>query len=116
MNGPAHMAAGLCCGVAAACSRYSLVDLIRYSMKQLLALDAAEGDETAIYCTGCYLTLGCMRLVQPFGKKLVHFLEYARQSIGEDVQNKNTRRSFALIKDISTHALPAYLDPRRFYL
>ena len=107
---------GLCCGVAAACSRYSVVDLIRCGMRQLLALDAAPGEEAAVYCAGCYLTLGCMRLVHPFGKRLVHLLEYARQAIGEDVERRNTAKSLALIKGVSTHALPAYLDPRRFTL
>jgi len=107
---------GLCCGIAAACNRYSMVDLVRNSMRSLLALDAAAGDEAAVYCTGCYLTLGCMRIVQPFGKKLVHLLEYARQAIGENVQLPYTARTLALIKGLATHTLPAYLDPRRFTL
>ena len=107
---------GLCCGVAAACSRYSVVDLVIKSIRALRALDTADGDEAAIYCTGCYLTLGCMRLVYPFGKPLFHFLAYVRQAIGENVPPKNTSRAFSLIKGIGTHSLPAYLNPRRFYL
>ncbi len=111
-----NKAHGLCCGVAAACSRYSVIDLVTNGIRELMALDSAEGDESAIYCTGCYLTLGCMRLVYPFGKKLFHLLEYVREAVGEEVPRNNTSRAFSLIKGISINTLPAYLNPRRFHL
>ncbi len=111
-----NRAQGLCCGVAAACNRYSVKDLVINGIKALLALDAAEGEEAAIYCTGCYLTLGCLRLVYPLGKPLFHLLEYVRQALGEEVPRHNTARAFSLLRGIGWHALPAYLNPRRFYL
>jgi len=43
---------GLCCGIAAGCNKYSVTDIIKASIKELNALDKANGDNAAIYCAG----------------------------------------------------------------
>jgi Fe-S oxidoreductase len=107
---------GLCCGVAAGCNSYSLLDLARCGMKGLAALDRAPADEAGVYCTGCLLTLGIFRLARPFGKRLRHIVEYVRESIGERVELTKTRKAAEMAIGIGLNALPGYLDPRRFKL
>lgn len=105
---------GLCCGVAAGCREYSLIDLARCGFKGLAALDRAKADEAGIYCTGCLLTLGIFRLANPFGKPLRHIVEYAREAIGETVERTNTKKALQMTAGIGLNALPRYFDPRRF--
>jgi len=55
-------------------------------------------------------------VINPFGKKLYHTIEFALEAIGENVPKINMSKFFALLRGIIIHALPAYLNPRRFYL
>jgi len=105
---------GLCCGVAAGCREYSLVDLARCGFKGLSVLDRTKADEAAIYCTGCLLTLGIFRLANPFGKRLRHIVEYVREALGENVERTHTKKALQMTLGIGINALPRYLDPRRF--
>ena len=105
---------GLCCGVAAGCNSYSLIDLARCGLKGLAALDRTKANEAAIYCTGCLLTLGIFRLFNPFGKRLRHVVEYAREAIGERVERTNTKKAVQMALGIGMNALPKYIDPRHF--
>jgi Fe-S oxidoreductase len=105
---------GLCCGVAAGCNSFSLIDLASCGLKGLSALDKADADDAAIYCTGCLLTLGIMRLANPFGKTLRHIVEYAREALGENVKRTNTKKALQMALGIGINALPKYLDPRHF--
>lgn len=105
---------GLCCGVAAGCNSYSLFDLVGCGLKGLAALDKSAADEAAMYCTGCLLTLGIFRLAKPFGKRLRHIVEYAREALGETVERNNTKKALQMSIGIGLHSLPKYLDPRRF--
>jgi Fe-S oxidoreductase len=109
-----HHEHGLCCGVAAGCNSFSLMDLSKWGMKGLIALDKSDADEAAIYCTGCLLTLGIMRLANPFGKTLRHVVEYTREALGEKVNRTNTKKALQMALGIGINALPKYLDPRRF--
>nr|HPN11017.1 hypothetical protein [Spirochaetota bacterium] len=107
---------GLCGGVAAGCRDYSLLDLARCGIRGLAAIDRTKADEAGVYCTGCLLTLGIFRLASPFGKRLRHIVEYARESIGETVERTNTRKAMRMALGIGLNALPRYFDPRRFKL
>jgi Fe-S oxidoreductase len=107
---------GLCCGVAAGCNRYSLIDLARCGLKGLIALDKTDADEAALYCTGCLLTLGIFRLVNPFGKRLRHVVEYSRDALGEKAIRTNTKKAVQMALGIGINSLPKYIDPRRFKL
>ncbi len=109
-----HHEHGLCCGVAAGCNSFSLIDLSKCGLKGLIALDKSDADEAALYCTGCLLTLGIFRLVNPFGKRLRHVIEYAREALGEKVERTNTKKAVQMAIGIGINALPKYLDPRRF--
>jgi Fe-S oxidoreductase len=105
---------GLCCGVAAGCNSFSLIDLARCGLNGLAALDRAKADEASIYCTGCLLTLGIFRLLNPFGKRLRHIVEYSREAIGEKVDRRNTKKALQMAFGIGMNALPKYIDPRHF--
>lgn len=105
---------GLCCGVAAGCREYSLFDLARCGIKGLSAIDRTKADEAGIYCTGCLLTLGIFRLTNPFGKRLKHIVEYAREAIGERAERTHTEKAVRMVLGIGLNALPRYVDPRRF--
>lgn len=107
---------GLCCGVAAGCRDYGLLDLAKCGIRGLAAIDRTKADEAGVYCTGCLLTLGIFRLAAPFGKRLRHIVEYARESIGETVERTNTRKAARMALGIGLNALPRYFDPRRFKL
>jgi Fe-S oxidoreductase len=113
---PKNKKHGLCCGVAAGTNRYSVFDLSIAGIKEIFTLDRASGDDIVAYCTGCLLTLSCFRLLNPFGKRLVHPLEYVREAIGEKVTRTNQKKAFWALLGIMTHALPAYLNPKRFYV
>ncbi|MCE5333577.1 MAG: (Fe-S)-binding protein [Desulfobacteraceae bacterium] len=104
---------GLCCGVAAGCNRYSLIDLVRWGYTALHTLEKAEGDEIAVYCTGCLLTLNIFHLLNPFGKRLVHLIEYTRAALGERVERRHTVKAVQMAAGIGIHALPHYLNPKR---
>jgi Fe-S oxidoreductase len=109
-----NRAHGFCCGMAAGCNRYGIFDLARCVRMGLSAIDRAKADEAAIYCTGCLLSLGIFRLLNPFGKRLRHTVEYAREAIGERVERKNTKKAIQMTLGIGINALPKYLDPRHF--
>lgn len=105
---------GLCCGMAAGAKRFSVIDLIKNSMKQLIMLDRSKGDQTAIYCTGCLLMLSTVRPIKPFGKKMLHFLEYIRKALGEDVTRKNIPRALSIFKGIMLHSVPYHFSSKKF--
>jgi hypothetical protein len=100
--------------VAAGCREYSLFDLARCGIKGIAAIDRAKADEAGVYCTGCLLTLGIFRFTNPFGKRLRHIIEYAREAIGESVERTNTWKAIQMTLGIGLNALPRYFDPRRF--
>lgn len=105
---------GLCCGMAAGANKFSITDLTRCAMQELSALDSADGDEIAIYCSGCLLMLSTARPFNPFGKKLVHFLEYIRYALGEEVPRRNMRRAVSIMKGVALHSLPHYFSKKHF--
>ena len=107
---------GLCCGVAAGCNSFSLTDLAGCGLKGLAALDRTKANEAAIYCTGCLLTLGIFRLLNPFGKSLRQVVEYAREALGEKAERTNTKKAVQMALGIGINALPKYIDPRHFKL
>ncbi len=107
---------GLCCGMAAGAKKFSVMDLIKNAMRQLIALDRSKGKETAIYCTGCLLMFSTVRPLRPFGKKMRHFLEYIRKALGEDVTRKNTPRALSIFKGITLHSVPFYFSSKKIKL
>jgi Fe-S oxidoreductase len=111
---PENRKHGLCCGMAAGANRFSVVDLVKNALRQLLALDRADGDAAAIYCTGCLLMLSCVRPLSPFGKPLVHPLEYIRRALGETVPRRNIPRSLSITAGILSHSLPWYFSRGTF--
>ncbi len=111
---PLNKKDGLCCGMASGANKYSVIDLVKSSMKELMTLDKAPGDDAAIYCTGCLLMLSCVRPIKPIGKRLVHTVEYFREAIGEEVPRKNMVRAMSMIKGIATNSLPHYFSKERF--
>ncbi|MBN2159746.1 MAG: (Fe-S)-binding protein [Spirochaetes bacterium] len=113
---PRNREDGLCCGMAAGCNSYSAFDLLRHGMRNIRSLDRAEGGEIVQYCTGCYLTSGTMRLVNPFGKRLTHLLEWVGRALGEKRPRMLYRRAFSVLKGIALHALPKYFSRKRFRL
>ena len=111
-----HRDKGLCCGMAAGAKKFSVVDLVLNSLKQLIALDRSKGNQTAIYCTGCLLMLSAVRPMKPFGKKMRHFLEYIRNALGEKVPRKNVSRALSIFKGITIHSLPFHFSSKTFRL
>jgi len=109
-----NKAQGLCCGMAAGCTHYSGADMLKNSLRQLWTLDRAAGDDIALYCTGCLLTLSMARLMKPFGKRMAHTLELLRQALGEEVPRIHIRRAAAVTGEIARHALPVYLSRKSF--
>ncbi len=107
---------GLCCGMAAGCTSYSGLDIMRCASRELKTLDGAGADEAAIYCTGCLIQLGIARLASPFGRPLRHVLELVYRAMGISVNARLASKSFRIFRGIAAHALPRYLDPRRFRL
>lgn len=111
---PQNKSHGLCCGMAAGANKFSVVDLAKNALRQLLTLDRAEGDAAAIYCTGCLLMLSCVRPLAPLGKPLVHPLEYIRSAMDETVPRRNIPRAMAITAGILTHSLPWYFSRQTF--
>jgi Fe-S oxidoreductase len=111
---PLNKVNGLCCGMAAGANKFSIVDLTKNSLKQLITLDRADGDEIAIYCTGCLLMLSSVRPIKPFGKRMFHILEYIRKAIGEEVPRKNISRALSVLNGISRHSIPYYFSSKKF--
>jgi Fe-S oxidoreductase len=111
---PLNKVNGLCCGMAAGANRFSIVDLTKNSLKQLTALDRADGKGIAIYCTGCLLMLSTARMIKPFGKQMFHILEYVRKAMGEKVPRQNMSRALSIVKGIARHSAPYYFSSKRF--
>jgi Fe-S oxidoreductase len=108
-----HREHGLCCGMAAGANRFSVVDLSRAALRQLVALNEAPADEVAIYCSGCLLTLSCARLASPLRRPLRHTLEYLHEAAGEPIVGRQRRRAAQLLAGIARHALPRYVSRKR---
>ena len=113
---PRSRSHGLCCGVAAGCRSYSLVDLVACGLRELTTLDLTDAAEVVVYCTGCLHTLAIFRLMNPFGKPIVHLLEYVRYSLGEDAPGRHTKRALQMAAGILTHAATSYLSRKRFFV
>jgi Fe-S oxidoreductase len=111
---PLNKEKGLCCGMAAGANKFSVTDLTRSAVQGLSALDSADGEEIGIYCSGCLLMLSTARPLNPFGKKLVHFLEYIRYSLGEEVPRRNMKRAVSIMKGVALHSLPHYFSKKYF--
>jgi len=113
---PLNKDKGLCCGMAAGAQKFSVIDLIKNSLRQLMILDRSKGKQTAIYCTGCLLMLSAVRPMKPLGKKMCHFLEYIRKALGEDVTRKNIPRAISIFKGIAVHSVPFHFSSKTFKL
>lgn len=113
---PMNREEGLCCGMASGARRFSALDLIRYSLRQLIELDRADGDIALAYCTGCLLMLSSVRPLKPFGKKLVHLLEPIRMALGETVPRTNMKRARSILGGIACHSLPFSFSRKTFRL
>jgi Fe-S oxidoreductase len=113
---PEHHEHSLCCGVAAGTNKYDPLDMVKAGYRQLKELDKAEGDQVAMYCTGCLLTLSCMRYLRPLGKPLSHLVEFARLALGEKPPRRNLLKAAQMLGGITIHGIPYYLSRKRYYL
>lgn len=107
---------GLCCGVAAGCHNYSVIDLIKGGLKELDRLNRSEGDKAAVYCGGCMLTFAALHYLKPMGKRPVHTLELLRRAMGEKPAHSRRKRAVQMLAGIGRHALPSYFSKETFRL
>lgn len=107
---------GLCCGMAAGCTNFAALDIVKASLRQYKALNASPAKEVAIYCTGCLLTLSIIRTLHPFGKQFSHTIELIRQAMGENPEKTSMTKALLVLKGILANAPRGYADPRHFFI
>jgi len=108
-----HHEDGLCCGIAAGCNRYMPQDIVAASVRELREGDSTGAEETAIYCTGCYIMMNLTKRMWPGGNRLVHTLEYLAEACGQPAERKIEQRSAGMLKKIVTKAVPKMLSRKR---
>lgn len=105
---------GYCCGAAAGCTRYSPVDIVLNSIRELWEARKTGAKDLALYCTGCHLTLTLCGWAFPTMQPVRHLLEYLQEATGEDVRHPARRRTFHMVLNIAYKALPKMLSPRHY--
>ncbi len=106
-----------CCGIAAGCRAYSVVDIVAEAYRTLRALDRYGADEVVTYCTGCWLTFNLvLALTRPFAVRVTHLLELVREALGERFEAGRGARPFVMARGIARHALVRYFSRGRFWL
>lgn len=105
---------GYCCGFAAGCNKYSPVDMVKASIKELWESQRTGAREMAIYCTACLTTMTMYRWLFPTLQPLRHLLEYLKEATGEEPYHPAQRRSFYMLSNIAVKAFPK-LPSRKTY-
>lgn len=105
----------LCCGIAAACSRYRAVDIASAALKRLSETATCGADYTMAYCFGCQMSLSMAQTVFPVAPPVVPMLHLVRKAIGEkDSPSAYRNRSLHMMKSIVTTTAPNLLSSSRF--
>lgn len=105
----------LCCGIAAACSRYKAVDMAAAALKRLSETAQCGADLTMAYCFGCQMTLSMAQTIIPLAPPVVPMLHLVRKALGEnDNPAIYKNRSIHMMKSIATATAPRMLTPSRF--
>jgi Fe-S oxidoreductase len=97
---------GYCCGFAAGCNRYSPVDMVLASIKELWESQRTGAKEMAVYCTACLTTMTMYRWLFPTIQPLRHLLEYLKEATGETPCHPAQRRSLRMLSNIALKAFP----------
>lgn len=106
----------LCCGVAAACSSFSPLDLAGAAARRLIEFDLSGANTAAAYCNGCFLTLASMRHIVPTRTPVAPLWELVQRAIGERTDPAASRkRSAQVLLGVIANAAPGLLQPlKRF--
>ena len=107
---------GICCGIAAGCSRYDPRDVLRVSKMAIDAARRSGAKEIAAYCGGCLLVLSGIGSVMPGGLPVLHSLQYVAMAMGEKPELKQTSRAMLISLGVARHSIPAALSKKRFKL
>ncbi len=106
-----------CCGVAAGCSRYAMIDLARAGFRRTLESAVPRSDATVCYCNGCLLTLAGMRNFAPWAPPPLPLIQLVQKAIGENPDlGLSAKRSRQVFAGIAVAAAPAMLSRDRFFL
>ncbi len=106
-----------CCGIAAGCRTYSVLDIVRESFRTLKSLEQFETGEIVTSCTGCWLMLSLVTaLLRPFGARVTHILELVREALGEPLALARGTKPFSMLAGTVRHGLVHYLSRERFHL
>jgi len=107
----------MCCGVAAGCSRYSIVDLTRTGFIRVAGTRVPGPDITVSYCNGCLLTMAIMRQFMMWAPPVLPLIQLVQLAAGEEVDlGLTARRARQVLFGIAKHSLPKYLSRRRFQI
>jgi Fe-S oxidoreductase len=109
-----HHGDGICCGLAAGCNRQMPQDMVRVGRRELREGVETGAGEMAIYCTGCYLTLGMIGNLSRSNQRLVHTMELLAEAVGEQVSRTLESRTRKMLLNITRRALPKVLSTQRY--
>lgn len=105
----------LCCGIAAACSRYRATDIVAAALMRLSETAACGAKSTVAYCFGCHMSLSMAQAAVPLAPSVLPLLHVTRKALGEnDDPTVYKKRSLHMMKSIVTASAPAIINPSRF--
>lgn len=105
----------LCCGIAAACARYSAADVAGAALRRLAEATFSGADFTATYCFGCQLSLDMARVCAPFAPRNLPLLHFARKALGEKPDAAiYEKRARAMLGSVLAATAPKMLSADRF--
>ncbi len=106
-----------CCGIAAGCSKFSIVDLTVTGMKRLAEANRTGADIATAYCHGCLLSLAIMKQFEVWAPPVYPLIQLVQLAAGENPpMGLTASRARRVLLGIMTHSGPKLASRKRFRL
>lgn len=106
-----------CCGIAAGCARYSIVDLAKAGLSRLAETRGPNPDWTTAYCHGCLLSLSIMRQFEFWAPPVYPLIQLVQLAAGGTPPlGLSASRARQVLFGIMRHAGPKLLSRKRFFV
>jgi len=116
---PTHARADtICCGMCAAATRFSFVDVLKAAKRRVREFAEADADFAVDYCGGCnwLMTMAQTLSLRKPSKPILHVLEVLQMATGEWRGERTPERARTVLRHMAVPIARSYVSSERFWI
>jgi len=103
----------LCCGLGGVVSRFSILDMVKTSLRRLKEAEKTKAQVFAPYCNGCLITFSLSSMLHSPKIPLFHLIELLQLATGEEPKHRHSLRAKQLLLASSQLLIPAVIAGKK---